>query len=756
MSSNLRGHHRAALALACVGTLSVAPLAGASAAGSSSPQDHRDPAATASAPAPADDPEWVTINNGTVMLGVWNSGELNVPAGIEQPGNIGTDVVGLRYMGTGYESTADGCVCEGWGAADATSGVTGSANRDRGIPTSNLRVESFTTTDSTAVSTVVIADGAGEDVLRVTHDYHPSATPQLYAVDVTIQNLSDEPVDPLYRRVMDWDVQPTAFDEWVTIQGTEDAENVLFASNDGFASGDPLSGPSDIGLIGDFVDEGPADHGALFDFGFDDIDPGGALTFTTFYGAAGTEAAADNALAVVNAEVYSYGQPDTETGPTNGDPNTFIFAFAGVGGEPVFPAVSLEDDAYSIGEAAGSVSVGVELSTPATAPVTVDYATADGTATAGEDYTATSGTLTIAPGETTSTLEIPILDDDLVEEDETFTVTLDDVAGGGAVLGVPSTAVVTILDDDEDTGKEVERWAGTNRYGTAAEIAEQWTPGVDLVYVATGLAFPDALTAGALAGHEDAPMLLVKKDDVPSQTVAALDRLEPSRIVVLGGSEAISDDVVTALEEYATADTPDEVSRLAGSNRYHTAAEVTGAFGSDVPVAYIATGADFPDALAGAARAGLEGGPVLLTRSDSIPGATRAALTAANPERIVVLGGSEIVSADVEAELAAYTDGPVTRHDGAHRYDTAALVSADYGSPAPAVFIATGVDFPDALTSGPAAVGLQGPVLLTKPGKLPTRTIEELERLDPERIIVLGGTAAVSAEVEAALAAYLD
>lgn len=129
---------------------------------------------------------------------------------------------------------------------------------------------------------------------------------------------------------------------------------------------------------------------------------------------------------------------------------------------------------------------------------------------------------------------------------------------------------------------------------------------------------------------------------------------------------------------------------------------------------------------------------------------------AANPDRIVVLGGSGAVSAEVEAELAAYTDGTVTRHDGTDRFDTAALVSADYGTPAPAVFIATGSTHPDALTSAPTAVGLLAPILLTKPDQLPSRTIDELERLDPARIIVLGGPVAVSLEVEAELAAYLD
>jgi len=399
-------------------------------------------------PAQAALPDWVTISNGTVMLGVWNTGELNVPADLPQTGDIGTTSVGLRYVPTGYESTADGCLCEGWGAADATSGLTGYANQASGS-SGNLTVESFTATASSAVSTVNI-DGK----LRVTHDYHPSATPNLYEVTVTLENLTSATIAPRYRRVMDWDVQPSAFSEYTTIQGTSGATDVLFASDDGFASSDPLSGNTSLLFTGDAVDSGPADHGALFDFGFDPIAAGGSHTFKTYYGAAGNEVGANAALATVGAEVYSYGQPSqaadgSPLDPTVGNPNTFIFAFGGVGGTPVFPAVSFSAATYSAGEGAGSATITATLSTAAAEAVTVNYATSDGTATAGSDYTAASGTLTFPAGSTSQTFTVPIIDDSADEPDETVNLTLSSPSGGGTVLGAQSTAVLTIVDNDE-------------------------------------------------------------------------------------------------------------------------------------------------------------------------------------------------------------------------------------------------------------------------------------------------------------------
>jgi hypothetical protein len=81
-------------------------------------------------------------------------------------------------------------------------------------------------------------------------------------------------------------------------------------------------------------------------------------------------------------------------------------------------------------------------------PVGVQYATADGTATAGTEYTATSGTLVFAAGQTSATFTIPILDDNLDETNKTVNLALTAPMVGGATLGTPNTAVLTITDDD--------------------------------------------------------------------------------------------------------------------------------------------------------------------------------------------------------------------------------------------------------------------------------------------------------------------
>jgi hypothetical protein len=280
------------------------------------------------------------ISNGTVMLGVNDQGHLNVSnaAGTVPISSGGTIPVGLRYVPTNAESTAPGCLCEGWGVANAGDGTTGYANISVDGGPVNLGLVSFTNTASTAVSTVNVTGGTSG--IQVVHDYHPSTSANLYEVTVSITNTGASAISDLrYRRVMDWDVDPTTFREYVTIQGGAAATDVLFTSNNGFASANPLSGPSDIGFIGDFVNQGPDDHGALFDFGFGALAAGDTFTFRTFYGAAGTIADAMTALGAVGAEVYSLGMPSSfAPGDASfGEPNTFIFAFAGVGGDPVIP-----------------------------------------------------------------------------------------------------------------------------------------------------------------------------------------------------------------------------------------------------------------------------------------------------------------------------------------------------------------------------------------------------------------------------------
>jgi hypothetical protein len=133
-------------------------------------------------------------------------------------------------------------------------------------------------------------------------------------------------------------------------------------------------------------------------------------------------------------------------GTAIGTPNTLTITIVDddVGGTLKFHANS-----FSASEAAGSATIQVDRTGGAASNVTVHYATSNGSATAGTDYTATSGTLTFAADQTSASFQVPILNDRGDEPDETVTLQLS-APGGGGTLGAPTTATLTIVDDDPD------------------------------------------------------------------------------------------------------------------------------------------------------------------------------------------------------------------------------------------------------------------------------------------------------------------
>jgi len=149
---------------------------------------------------------------------------------------------------------------------------------------------------------------------------------------------------------------------------------------------------------------------------------------------------------------------------------------------------------------------------------------------------------------------------------------------------------------------------------------------------------------------------------------------------------------------------------------------------------------------AGAAAAGRVGAPVLLVGRDNLPGSTANELTRLQPQRIVLLGGTGAVSADVEQRLRVFAPS-VTRISGADRYATAAAVARATPGQPKAVFLATGLGFADALSGGPAAAAAQAPVLLVPRTCIPGPVHNELERYAYPPVTLLGGRAALTTAV---------
>lgn len=191
--------------------------------------------------------------------------------------------------------------------------------------------------------------------------------------------------------------------------------------------------------------------------------------------------------------------------------------------------------------------------------------------------------------------------------------------------------------------------------------------------------------------------------------------------------------------------------RLSGTDRYGTSVALSrAAFGPDVTEVFIASGADFPDALAAGPLAAHAGAPLLLVRPGSVPGAVVTELQRLKPQRITVLGGPTTVEGPVLTQLASLTGALVTRTHGGDRYGTAAAAAESWHT-AETVVVVSGAAFPDALTGGAVGAQLAAPLLLTAPGSLPGVTAQSLSRLQPSRVAVIGGATTVSEAVLASI-----
>jgi len=325
--------------------------------------------------------------------------------------------------------------------------------------------------------------------------------------------------------------------------------------------------------------------------------------------------------------------------------------------------------------------------------------------------------------------------------------------------GTPSSWSNQVRRDGNGLGPA--RVGGVDRYDTAAGLSStyryfaQYEGGhwdgfgtAGTLYLATGLAHADALGAGPAAAAAGGPVLLSPRDGLNVVVRSVLDRMNPERIVVVGGPQAVSDSVLAELAPYAP-----RIDRVAGTDRYATAAAValdafTPEDGQRTPVVFVADGIGFADALSGGAVAAGKGAPMLLTAPGALPAATASALAALRPDKIVVLGGESAVSSAVADELASYVSAPVQRVAGTDRYDTSAKIAQEFLPTAGSVYLASGASFPDALASVPVAGLNRAALLLSRKDCLPRAVKAELVRLAPTQDPwIVGGTAALSQEM---------
>ncbi|WP_203137765.1 cell wall-binding repeat-containing protein [Microbacterium sp. JZ31] len=276
---------------------------------------------------------------------------------------------------------------------------------------------------------------------------------------------------------------------------------------------------------------------------------------------------------------------------------------------------------------------------------------------------------------------------------------------------------------------------GDDRYATSADLSSRYTAGAPVAYVASGADYADALSAAPAAATLGGPLLLTMPKTLPASVRDELRRLKPKRIVVVGGTGAVSSAVYRELAKIQP-----NIRRDAGADRYATSRVVNQrAFPGGTSLAYVATGRDFPDALSAAVAAGALRAPVVLVngKESSVGSATLSHLKALKVKQIRIAGGTGVVSPQIQAQLAKTAS--VTRLAGADRYATSVEVNRAVFQDGEAPMLAVGTDFADAL-SGAAYVGRQGrPLLVVQRNCLPASTYNLLGARKTTAQTLLGG-----------------
>ncbi|WP_382305791.1 cell wall-binding repeat-containing protein [Herbiconiux sp. UC225_62] len=320
------------------------------------------------------------------------------------------------------------------------------------------------------------------------------------------------------------------------------------------------------------------------------------------------------------------------------------------------------------------------------------------------------------------------------------------ITPGSYRIWAGAQAISYLLLNDPLTIAETARIQAPDRFSNAVEIAKQAFPsGAPVVYVATGLNYPDALGAGAAAASAGGPLLLTAPTELPAAVKAEIEFLGPQRIVVVGGPNSVSPAVFSQLQGMAPT-----VDRQGGADRYEASRNiVTGQF-DHATTAFIATGANFPDALsATSAAASLDAPVVLIPGSNaSVDQPTLDLLDSRGVTDVTITGGPNSVSPAIETQLKTkYGADHVTRIGGADRFEASTAINTTYFASASEAFLATGSNFPDALAGGVLAAVRSAPLLVVHGDCVPASALDALQSWGVTKVTLIGGPASLTSAV---------
>lgn len=283
--------------------------------------------------------------------------------------------------------------------------------------------------------------------------------------------------------------------------------------------------------------------------------------------------------------------------------------------------------------------------------------------------------------------------------------------------------------------QQIYRLGGVDRYETAVKVSQDGFVQSDYVVLASGRDFPDALSAAPLAKKYNAPILLTDGKSLSYSVSQEILRLGVKNAFIIGGTGVISPDVEKQLKTLNV-----NSIRIGGVDRYDTSVKVAAIIGTSNGIV-LASGESFPDALSIAPIAAAKQMPILLTPAKSMPDIVKNFIKNNPITKSYIIGGTGVISSDVAQEMPKSK-----RLYGPDRYQTNLAVLNEFSAEIDfsRVYLATGMDYPDALGGAASAAKISSPIILIdKNYKFSQEFIRQKSRYIL-LVKVLGGTGAVS------------
>ncbi|MFL0248699.1 leucine-rich repeat domain-containing protein [Candidatus Clostridium stratigraminis] len=285
----------------------------------------------------------------------------------------------------------------------------------------------------------------------------------------------------------------------------------------------------------------------------------------------------------------------------------------------------------------------------------------------------------------------------------------------------------------------ITRLSGNDRYGTALAISKSGWMQANTVIIATGTNYPDALSAAPLAKANDAPILLTEKGALSSDTISEIKRLKATKAILVGGTGVITTNIENQLKNIGV-----NFTRIGGINRYETSKLVAEKLGTSNGI-IVATGLNFPDALSIAPIAGIKAMPILLSPKDGLDPSVASFIKGKTIPVSYIVGETGVLGNKV------YSSVPNSiRLGGINRYETNRIINKQFEGDLRfgTAFLATGNDFPDALSGSALAAKNNAPIILTDKNSITNDTLNFIKSEGVINVSILGGTGAISKNVQ--------